>query len=309
MPLEPSPHPGPSSHDAAVLCERAAELLTLQRASAQRAGEWRTAATALRVFAGSLAEVLDEGGAAGLEAALGVSPGVAASLREWAVTGRLRGLERLEGLVSPEDLFTTVPGMATALAHAAHQRLGVETLEELEVCAKDGRLARVPGFGPRRVRVVSAALTALLDASGRRRRKDGPRPPVPVLLEVDRAYRAGSEKGALHRIAPRRFNPAREAWLPILHLEQDGWLFSAMYSNTRRAHDLGRTRDWVVIYFEQGHLEGQCTVLTDARGPTTGRRVIRGREGDCRAHYARAAEQRPPVPAIPPSLPLVASGA
>jgi putative hydrolase len=88
-------------------------------------------------------------------------------------------------------------------------------------------------------------------------------------------------------IAPRRFNPSNEAWLPILHTERDGWHFTALFSNTGRAHDLGRTRDWVVIYFyNDQHEEGQHTVVTETRGSLIGMRVVRGREAECRKFHA-----------------------
>jgi len=93
--------------------------------------------------------------------------------------------------------------------------------------------------------------------------------------------------GKLPTIAPKRFNPKGEAWLPVLHARRGGWHFTALYSNTATAHRLGRTRDWVVIYFYDGeHAEGQHTVVTETRGPLAGRRVVRGREAECRAWYA-----------------------
>ena len=90
-------------------------------------------------------------------------------------------------------------------------------------------------------------------------------------------------------IAPRRFNPGGASWLPVLHGERDGWSFTALYSNTARAHDLGRTRDWVVLYWEQDGHEDQCTVVTERTGPQSGRRVVRGREGES-AEAARSAK-------------------
>ena len=46
-----------------------------------------------------------------------------------------------------------------------------------------------------------------------------------------------------------------------------------------RAHELGRTRDWVVIYYyDEDHREGQNTVVTETHGPRRGERVVRGRE-------------------------------
>ena len=38
---------------------------------------------------------------------------------------------------------------------------------------------------------------------------------------------------------------------------------------------------------DDAHAEGQCTVVSETHGPLAGRRVVRGREAECRAHYAR----------------------
>ena len=112
-------------------------------------------------------------------------------------------------------------------------------------------------------------------------------PGVGLLLDVDQEYRSKGAAGTLPTIAPRRFNPNGESWLPILHTERDGWHFTALFSNTARAHELGRTDDWVVVYFyDDHHREGQCTVVTETRGPMIGRRVVRGRESECRKLYA-----------------------
>jgi DNA polymerase (family X) len=98
---------------------------------------------------------------------------------------------------------------------------------------------------------------------------------------VDREYRQKAATGQLVKIAPRRFNPAHRAWLPILHTERGARHYTALFSNTARAHTLGRTDDWVVIYWdEDGHGERQCTVITAERGPLKGRRIVRGRESE-----------------------------
>jgi hypothetical protein len=112
-------------------------------------------------------------------------------------------------------------------------------------------------------------------------------PPVDQLLEVDQVYRTGAEAGTLPTIAPRRFNPEGKSWLPVLHTRRGDWHFTALFSNTARAHELGRVRDWVVIYAEDHqHHEHQYTVVTPPAGPLAGRRVVRGREAECRAWYS-----------------------
>jgi len=92
---------------------------------------------------------------------------------------------------------------------------------------------------------------------------------------------------ALARIAPHRFNPSGKRWLPVLHTERGAWHFTALFSNTPRAHELARTRDWVVVYFRADHeIEGQRTIVTETHGPLAGRRVVRGRESECHAEEA-----------------------
>jgi DNA polymerase (family 10) len=111
-------------------------------------------------------------------------------------------------------------------------------------------------------------------------------PSVDILLDVDREYRDKATAGSLPKIAPRRMNPEGKAWLPVLHTRYGPWHFTALFSNTERAHDLHRIFDWVVIFYsdpEGG--EGQATVVTERRGALTGMRVVRGREPECARHY------------------------
>jgi hypothetical protein len=138
--------------------------------------------------------------------------------------------------------------------------------------------------------MIRGALATMLGRPLGRGRRLQPEPAVEVLLSLDREYRDKAVAGRLPLIAPRRFNPSGEAWLPVLHTERGEWHFTALFSNTAQAHQLNRTRDWVVIYYyDDEHAEGQHTVVTETRGPLAGRRVVRGREAECKAHYARAA--------------------
>jgi DNA polymerase (family 10) len=109
--------------------------------------------------------------------------------------------------------------------------------------------------------------------------------PVGLILEMDAEYREKAKGGKLKRIAPKLLNPEKKAWLPILATERKGWKFTIMFSNTETAHKLGKTDDWVVVYYEKGKGENQCTVVTEHRGEMKGKRVVRGREAECKKHY------------------------
>jgi len=136
---------------------------------------------------------------------------------------------------------------------------------------------------------MNAIVPALEAILGRRRRQhQAPTTiPVEVLLALDARYRDQAAAGKLSLIAPKRFNPTGAAWLPIMHAAREGWHFTVLYSNTATAHRLDRNFDWVVIYFyDDDDHEGQHTVVTETHGELRGRRVVRGREAECRDYYA-----------------------
>jgi predicted flap endonuclease-1-like 5' DNA nuclease len=280
----------PTNEETAQLLDEAAGLLEAQNANPFRVTAYRRAASAVRALPVPVAEAA-AGGPDALMAALGIGPRLARTIAEIIATGRLGLLDRLRGETEPKVLLATVAGIGPELAERIHQELGVETLEELEMAAHDGRLATVRGFASRRVRGVTDALAGRL---GRRGRRPLPplapsAPPVAELLDVDRQYREEAAADRLRRIAPRRFNPGGRAWLPILHTERGDRHYTALFSNTARAHELGRTGDWVVIYLDDGGSERQATVVTETHGPLAGQRVVRGRERECAAHYAAPA--------------------
>lgn len=281
--------PGANQQIAARLGE-AAEILEQQGANPFRVAAYRRAAQTVAGLDVDLRDLLEGGDVARLLELPGVGRGIATAIEELVRTGCWAQLERLRGTLDPVRLFQTIPGVGPRLARRLHDELQVDTLQALEVAAHDGRLEGVPGIGPRRAASIRALLGSMLGRVRRLRGPapgSGPGPGVALLLEVDREYRERAAVGALPTIAPRRFNPAGEAWLPILHCHRGGWNFTALYSNTVRAHELSRTRDWVVVYFyDNDHREGQYTVVTETRGAMSGRRVVRGREAECRALYA-----------------------
>jgi len=110
--------------------------------------------------------------------------------------------------------------------------------------------------------------------------------PIATILEIDEEYRTQAAAGKLKMIAPRLLNPQKNAWLPLMVREYKGYKFTVMFSNTATAHKLEKTDDWVVVYYEKGKGENQCTVVTVSRGLLKGKRVIRGREKECEQYYA-----------------------
>lgn len=278
----------PLNQKVADKLREAADLLEQQGANPFRVGAYRRAAETVARLDRDVRDIVTVEGVDGLTALPAIGRGIAAAIDEILRSGRWSQLERLRGTLDPVKLFRTVPGIGPQLAERIHDSLHIDTLEALEIAAHDGRLETVAGVGPRRAAALRATLASMLGRVGvpRVRHRNGPS--VETILDVDREYRELARRGRLPKIAPKRFNPTGEAWLPVLHTNRGDWHFTVLCSNTARAHQLDRTRDWVVVYFyDDHHDEGQHTVVTETRGPLIGKRVVRGREIECRAYYAQ----------------------
>jgi hypothetical protein len=277
-----------TNQEIAACFEGLADLLEAQGANLFRVRAYRIAAQNLRALPRQVHQILETEGAAGILKLPGIGRSMARSIENFCGTGRLPLLQRLRGELGPEHLFMTLPGIGLEFAARLHEQLGAESLADVEAAAYDGRLARVPGMGRKRVQAIQEALRGRF-----RRPPDVPQhpdreaPPVEEILDVDQEYREKALTDQLRRIAPRRFNPTGEAWLPILHTQRGDRHYTALYSNTPRAHEMGMTHDWVVIYRDDHHGHGQWTIITSQFGSLRGKRIIRGREAECAAWYGQ----------------------
>ena len=266
-----------------------ARILEAQGANIFRVGAYRRAAAMLRGLDRPIDEIVKTEGLEGLERLPGIGETLARFIHQLVMTGRLPMLDRLRGESDPITLLRTVPGIGKVTAQRLYDELGIETLEELEMAAHDGRLTKVLGLGEKRLTGIRDSLATRL---GRVRSQhlwsDITQPTVDEILEVDEEYRTKVAQDLLPKIAPRRFNPEHERWLPILHTNRGRRHYTALFSNTARAHLLNKTANWVVIYYDRGDGERQCTVVTATHGPLAGRRIVRGREAECLEYYHSA---------------------
>jgi hypothetical protein len=258
----------------------AAALFAQQNANKFRVSAYRNAAKTIDELPEDVADVAARGAEA-LDALPHIGKSIAAAITQLTTTGRWPQLERMRGKLDPEVSFQNIPGIGPAFARLIHEHLHIDTLEALEAAAHDGRLDTVPGIGERRGKIIRQSLASILARKGpltSSAQKVLP-PPVEMILDVDREYRERAKAGDLKLIAPKRFNPKGEAWLPILHTERGPWHFTVLFSNTARAHELGKTADWVIVFYSSNHqIEDQNTVVTETKGPLKGQRVVRGRE-------------------------------
>lgn len=287
----------PSNQEIADVLNRIADLLEVQNANVFRVRAYRLGADTVRTADRTIADIVHRGRLDELEALPNIGDKQARLIADYVHTGRSALLDRLQGELEPADLFSSVPGVGEKLAGRITAELGIHTLEELEMAAHDGRLDAVEGFGPKRIEAVQSSLVGMLSQSAQRRSRqrvqgrggtNNTPPAVSLLLALDEEYRRKARKDELRKIAPKRFNRDGDAWLPIMHTEREGWDFTLLFSNTARAHELNKTHDWVVIYYERDSVEHQATVVTESGGVLDGLRVVRGREAECKDYYKDA---------------------
>lgn len=294
----------PSNDELAEKLETVSGVLSSQGANRFRAEAYHRAAETLRNLEQPVSQLYYREGIYGLETLGGIGRTISRALQQMIRGGRWPLLERLQGGDVAEQAFSSVPNIGPKLAKRIHDELGVETLAELQAAAWDGRLRRLGGFGEKRIRAVRESLAArgrytypFRSNSSQDRLFKGQidlttEVPVSEVLDIDDEYCYKAAHGELPRVAPRRFNPAADTWLPILHATRGAMHYTALFSNTEHAHAMGTTHDWVVIYLEDHNHRGQqgrWTVITSRFGKLRGRRIVRGREKDCEEYYKQRA--------------------
>lgn len=143
---------------AASVLAQIATLLELHDAPAARIRAFQAAA---RLVGGASPDDVAADGA--VPATLDDEP--RAVLQEFLETNSALTLELLQE-ETPEGLLEMlrVPGLGPARIRRIHQGLGIETLQELEAAAGDGRLARLPHFGARMAERVQVGIASLREA-------------------------------------------------------------------------------------------------------------------------------------------------
>jgi DNA polymerase (family 10) len=191
---------GTSNIEIADRLETFASLLDLAGANHYTARAYRRAAELIRETEAPIAELVTAGRVRELR---GIGPGIEARLRELVETGRIAELDELESEVSPELVgLGRFIGLGPKRAIEVGRALGVRTADEFRAAAAEGRLAGVPGIGPK----TEAKLRAALE------REELPRPRRGVLLNRARALSEGIASALGGEVAgdPRRWRDVSE---------------------------------------------------------------------------------------------------
>jgi DNA polymerase (family X) len=148
----------------AQVLEQIAAFLELKNENPFRIRAFRTAARAISGFPRDLRQSLEDGS---LASAKGVGPATLQIVRELVATGRASMLEELREQIPPGLVeMLEISGLGVAKIRQIHEVLGIDSLPELEAAAHDGRLAKLPRFGPKTSENLIKAIAYLRQASG-----------------------------------------------------------------------------------------------------------------------------------------------
>src|SRR6059036_3313099 len=134
-----------TKEEIAGVLEQIATLLELKNENPFKIRAYTNAARAIETFGGNIANFQDEEALAKIP---GIGKSIALKIKELASTGSLKYFEELsaEFPVGIMELFS-LPGLGAKKIKALYDRLGINSIEQLQKACEDGRVAELPGFG------------------------------------------------------------------------------------------------------------------------------------------------------------------
>ena len=164
-----------TNSEIASLFRKLADLLDIEGANPFRIRAYRQAALVIDTFPRSIADMVANG--EDLSQLPGIGKDLAGKIQTIVKTGDFPTLDEVMERTPPvlTDLLQ-IPGLGPRKVELLYESLGVETLADLETALRNGRVAGLPGFGPKTVSNLLAELEKL--------RLKGPEKRLPI-VEAD----------------------------------------------------------------------------------------------------------------------------
>ncbi|MDH3948729.1 MAG: DNA polymerase/3'-5' exonuclease PolX [Gammaproteobacteria bacterium] len=134
------------NEDIAIIFDEMGDLLEIEDANPFRVRAYRNAARTIRGLGRDLGEMVAEG--EDLTRLPGIGKDLAAKIEEILATGHAKALDKLHKEVPASlEALLKIPGLGPKRVKVLYQDLHIKTLKQLENAARRGKLSALPGFG------------------------------------------------------------------------------------------------------------------------------------------------------------------
>ena len=149
---------------AAVLNEIAV-LLELKGENPFKVRAYQNAARTVEGLTEPIEQLVAEGRLKGLK---GIGESIRQKIEELVKTGRLQAYEELRAEFPPGLLeLLEIPGLGPRKVKVLYEKLGIQSIEQLEQACKEGKVAQLPGFGPKSAEKILEGIQFLRQHQGR----------------------------------------------------------------------------------------------------------------------------------------------
>ncbi len=140
------------NEELSKIFEKIADILEFLGDNPYRVNSYRRASALISELPEDIEELYKRGKLSKLP---GIGPSTLLKIEEFLKTGTVKKYEDLRKKV-PEDLLELMdaPGVGPKTLKLAYDKLGIRSKEEFIKALKDGRLAKLPGFGPKKVQNI-----------------------------------------------------------------------------------------------------------------------------------------------------------
>jgi DNA polymerase (family 10) len=147
------------NEDIAVIFDEMADLLEIEEANPFRVRAYRNAARTIRGLGQELQQLVADG--EDLTRLPGIGKDLAAKIQEILITGHAKALDTLHQEVPATlEALLKIPGLGPKRVKVLYQDLHIKTLKQLENAARRQRLRELPGFGAKTEQHILEAIAA-----------------------------------------------------------------------------------------------------------------------------------------------------
>lgn len=179
-----------------------AEMLDILGENRFKSAAYRRVAKTVEVLPVTLREIYSKGGVKALRGIPGVGEAIAEKIQQLVETGKLDYYEHLKSKIPAEvGALMKVPGIGPRKIMRLSKELGIKNIAQLEKAAKQGKIAKLKGFGEESEKDILDAIELSKISKGRIPLKEAEKMAKPIITKLKKLKEAEAVEtaGSLRR--------------------------------------------------------------------------------------------------------------